>query len=70
MQIGGGITARTTYSARRNIGCDGTVRRCAARLQKKEGFMREHTALANAPEGYLDFHNEYAELIANLPPWG
>ena len=70
MQIGGGITARTTYSARRNIGCDGTVRRCAARLQKKEGFMREHTALANAPEGYLDFHNEYAELIAELAALG
>ena len=28
--------------------------------------MREQAALSNAPEGYLDFHDEYAELIAEL----
>ena len=70
MQIGGGATARTTFSARRNTGCDGTVRRCAAHLQRKEGPMRERTALSNAPEGYLDFHDEYAELIAELAALG
>ena len=32
----------------------------------KEGPMREQAALSNAPEGYLDFHDEYAELIAEL----
>lgn len=32
--------------------------------------MREHAALANAPEGYLDFHDEYAELIAELAALG
>ena len=70
MQIGGGAAARTTFSARRNTGCDGTVRRCAAHLQRKEGPMRERTALSNAPEGYLDFHDEYAELIAELAALG
>ena len=32
--------------------------------------MRERTALSNAPEGYLDFHDEYAELIAELAALG
>ena len=32
--------------------------------------MREHAALSNAPEGYLDFHDEYAELIAELAALG
>ena len=32
--------------------------------------MRERTALSNAPEGYLDFHDEYAELIAELAARG
>lgn len=32
--------------------------------------MREHAALSNAPEGYLDFHDEYAELIAELAAMG
>ena len=32
--------------------------------------MREQAALSNAPEGYLDFHDEYAELIAELAALG
>ena len=32
--------------------------------------MRERAALSNAPEGYLDFHDEYAELIAELAALG
>lgn len=32
--------------------------------------MREQAALLNAPEGYLDFHDEYAELIAELAALG
>ena len=32
--------------------------------------MCERTALSNAPEGYLDFHDEYAELIAELAALG
>jgi len=36
----------------------------------KEGPMREQAALSNAPEGYLDFHDEYAELIAELAALG
>ena len=32
--------------------------------------MPEQTALSNAPEGYLDFHDEYAELIAELAALG
>lgn len=39
-------------------------------LQMKEGPMREQAALSNAPEGYLDFHDEYAELIAELAALG
>ena len=32
--------------------------------------MRKRAALSNAPEGYLDFHDEYAELIAELAALG
>ena len=32
--------------------------------------MREHTALAHSPEGYLDFHDEYRGLIAELASLG
>ena len=44
--------------------------RCRHIPQMKEGPMREQAALSNAPEGYLDFHDEYAELIAELAALG